>query len=470
MCDNELIMSRRVNRLSIIFSVITCLLSLLTASLVGFFLPRFTSVDTYAQFRVFSLYYGYLGFFHFGFIDGVCLKYGGIDFLNLPKKRFRMYSRFLFIFQFFIQSMFGLVIIVCFGKNAYKSPIFLAFMCLVLCAFNDYFAFIDQFTKRFFIDGIARVIHDSITILGFVFLVIVRDENYIHYIFVAVFSYLISLLFQIIFNKDLLFGTSDKLFLNLKDLKDTIFRGFFVMISQFMSIFVVSFDSLIVNLFMDNIDFAMYTFAISIVTFMFQLTAVISKLIFPYLKRLKEDKYPEFYENMKMYMILFSAFVMGMSFIFVIIVPIIIPNYTNSLEIIKILGVSVMFKGVQELVCGNFFKVLDIEKNYAKVNSFALIFSIISDIVAFLLFRNTLSIAIASAFTFLIWLFLSDIALRKKMNIVKSVSYYIIILIAAIYIICMILNSIVGAFIYFFVVFIFAFIIWRKYPLFNKKQ
>lgn len=45
--------------------------------ITNFVLPKKLSVDSYAIIKTFQLYVSYVGLFHFGFVDGMYLKYGG---------------------------------------------------------------------------------------------------------------------------------------------------------------------------------------------------------------------------------------------------------------------------------------------------------------------------------------------------------------------------------------------------------
>lgn len=457
----------RQERTNALFSVISNMITILTASVVGFFLPKFVSVDTYAGYRTFMLYAGYLGFFHLGFINGIYLKYGGFNYDELPQEKFRKYTRFLALFQLLIQLLL-LTVLFCITGSDIVSPILFVILYLVVCNLNTHFIFINQFTKRFRLDAIVQLVQNAVTLTGLGLLIIFRDENYIHYITVMFAAYITVLVILLWKDKELAFGKAERILENFGDISDKIKHGFFIMISEFMGIFVVTFDSLIVNIFLSVNDFAMYAFAVSVVTFMFQLTAVISKLIFPYLKRVEESSLPSLYEKMKTYMILFSSAVGGMALVIVLLIPLILPNYNDSGAIIAILGISVIFKGVQEMVCGNFFKVLNIEKDYAKVNVFALVLSVISDIAAFAVFHTPVSVAVASVVTFVMWLLVSDTILRKKMNVSKSWGYLLMITIALLYYFCISIDPLVGFVLYYLVVAVIAAVVWKKYPLFKK--
>ena len=56
----------RANVISLIFSLCT-----------NFLVPKFLNVEAYAMIKSFQLYVSYIGLFHFGYCDGMYLKYGG---------------------------------------------------------------------------------------------------------------------------------------------------------------------------------------------------------------------------------------------------------------------------------------------------------------------------------------------------------------------------------------------------------
>ena len=50
--------------------------------------PKFLSVDDYGMWQLFLFYFSYLGFLHFGWEDGIYLRYAGKEFSELSPKKF----------------------------------------------------------------------------------------------------------------------------------------------------------------------------------------------------------------------------------------------------------------------------------------------------------------------------------------------------------------------------------------------
>ncbi|WP_204365356.1 MULTISPECIES: hypothetical protein [unclassified Megasphaera] len=52
------------------------------------FVPKFLSIDDYGLWQLFLFYFSYLGFLHFGWEDGIYLRYAGKRFEELDQKTF----------------------------------------------------------------------------------------------------------------------------------------------------------------------------------------------------------------------------------------------------------------------------------------------------------------------------------------------------------------------------------------------
>lgn len=67
--------SKLKNGMLIVF--ITNVINLMFSLITNFILPKFLSIDTYAGIKEFQLYMSYIGLLHFGYVDGVYLRWGG---------------------------------------------------------------------------------------------------------------------------------------------------------------------------------------------------------------------------------------------------------------------------------------------------------------------------------------------------------------------------------------------------------
>ncbi len=404
------------HNLPAILSIVSNLLTLVSGLVMGFIFPRFVSVETYAAYRTYILYAGYLGLFHFGFINGIYLKYGKYDYKDLPVKRFSLYTRVLSVSQLLVTVIPVIVLSLC-RKEFFLTPVFFVVLNIFFVNVNCYFALINQFTRRFSLDAVIQLIQTALQTIGFALLLVFKSDDYVKYLLVLTLVNFSVLLIHCFKSKEIIFSVSeafDGSFLG--EARDLISHGILILLSEYMGLIIIGIDSIVVNLFMSAKDFSVYSFTVSVVTVFFALVGIISKLIFPYLKRAQNDEYPNLYRKMKLYIAIFAAAVCGMAIVVNMLIPLLLPKYTDCIPLLKMLGVTAVLKGLQELLCGNFFKALNYDKGYFKTNILAFGFGLASDIAAYLLFKSMMAIAIASVISFLVWYTACDLILKKKMK------------------------------------------------------
>lgn len=435
----------------ICFSVFSNIVVLIMSLVIGFLLPKYVSMETYASYKEFTLYCGYLGLFHIGFINGVYLKFGGKDYDELPKQEFRSYTRFLILLQLAVQ----MVLFLCFipyhiETNSFISPYTFVIINLIFINVGCYFNLINQFTRRFVIDGTIQLVQKLICVVGIVILLVMKNDDYVPYLIILSIANFLAMIFAGFYNRELVFG---KPLRNTgSEIKTMISHGFFIMISEYMGLIIIGIDSVVINLLFSQTDFSIYAFAVSLVTVMYQLTAVISKPIFPYLKRQASNKLVQIYDILKESYVLFSALIAGMAILFPWVIRTFISKYTDSIPVLQILAITVIFKAVHELLFGNYFKALSLERLFVKTNLIAVIVALLTDIIAYLVFHSMSAIAIASLISFVVWYSVTDIMLQKKMESRFYRGNILLVIIVALFYTSAALPTLWGAILYFSVV------------------
>ena len=67
--------------------------------ILNLFVPKFIGLTEYSYWQLYIFYSSYVGFFHFGWIDGIYLKIGGEEYNNLDKRSLGTQFYYLFIFE-----------------------------------------------------------------------------------------------------------------------------------------------------------------------------------------------------------------------------------------------------------------------------------------------------------------------------------------------------------------------------------
>ena len=113
----------------IVLIFIANVINLLFSIGTNLILPKFLSVESYAAIKTYQLYITYVGVLHFGFNDGMYLKYGGKSFDELNKSDVLNNLSTLRIFQV-------VVTVICIGVSVALKDAVLLMASIVIFPMN----------------------------------------------------------------------------------------------------------------------------------------------------------------------------------------------------------------------------------------------------------------------------------------------------------------------------------------------
>lgn len=398
-----------------------------------FFLPKIISISDYSLYRSFLLYTSYAGLFSFGLIHGTTLKYGYLNYYELPHNIFHFYNNILLSFTFLSYIiLFTCILLISNNTESSKlvTYIFVA-INIPIINFRNYYANINQFTKRFKNEGYWTFFYNILTL----FMVLCMFFTNSTYIFPLIFTTCLNIITAFITlyqNKELLFGAKNKL--NFHNYFPLLKEGSILMLSEYIGLLIIGTDSIFVNLFFSSTQFAVYSFSITIISGLYMVISVISTMIYPYLSRIDHSKYPIYYNKMCNILCAIIAALLASYFIIKEIVYLFLPAYADSLPILAILYITIFFRSILLLVHVNFFKAIKSIKSYILINICVLLLSIIINIIVYISFKNLLVIAAGNVILYILWFGCSEFSLLKSLHcsIIPNLKRYCLILFSCI--------------------------------------
>lgn len=396
------------------------MLTLLVSLFMGFVLPIFMTIDDYAYFRVYQLYIAYAGIFHLGMVNGIYLRYGDYDVDQLPIATFKRYGRTIITMQVAIAMILMILLAFHFPQD-HNTGIAYIFTIINIPLVNIkwFYSSINQFTKRFNIDSIVTYAQNLLQFMTIIFVLVMRWYSYVPLLIAITIINCLCMIAVMIQNRQFIsfFEKIDEKPLREDTSIYMIKSGFFFMISEFVAIVILLIDSVFVQNLFTLTDFAMYSFATSIISVMYGIINTVSNLIYPYLVRVDDEKYAKYYTLMSDLLTVVALLSMLAFYIAKNIVDHVIPKYVASIEIAAVLFGTVIFRSLILLVCGNYYKVLKMTSEYTKNNLFAICLAFVLDLVAYLAFKDYKYIAYASLLTFIIWYIITDIVFIRKLRL-----------------------------------------------------
>lgn len=438
------------NFISVVFSNLSTIIS---GVVVGFAIPKMMSIHDYGMLKTFTLYVSYLGLFSFGIVDGIVLEYGGNNFDELDRPKFRNYFRWFLIVNL-LSSFFIILLSVIFFKNDQRFIFVAIAINLVMVNISSYFQQLSQITQRFKEYSFRKIIQSILNI----FLVILcyfmyqTSNNSIDYKFYIVLLISINVLLSIWYvntYKELVIGITLPLCETKSDIKYLMTIGIPLLIANICSVLIVTLDSQFVNMFFPTSEYALYAFAYNLLSLITIATSAISTILYPILKRTDEESMKQNYEFLISSIIIVIFATLILYYPLYLFVQWYLPNYLASLTIFKIIFPGVALTTPIVVVMHNYYKALKKSDEYFKKSIIIILLSIIANMIAYYIFETTVAISYASIIVLIVWFVYVEnkFVVEYDYSPYKILSY-IIILILSFYICSSFKQIILGCIVY----------------------
>ena len=373
------------NIVNLVFSVIS-----------SFILPRYLSVESYGFYKIYQLYVGYLGIMHFGYVDGIYLKYGGKNLIQIDSKEIIRSSATLRSSQFILA-----VVALSYAIYFHSIIGFMLAISFVPVNMISFYKNLYQATGEFKDYGSILVIAPVFVFLAdVVLLFFIKTDNYIAYILVVILS---NLLLYIIleYKSKRLFGKVKILAFDIRQIKENVTSGITLTIGNFASIMITSIDRWCIQAWMQIQDFSYYSFAVSVENLFNVCVSSVTTTLYNYLCKLKEiGKIIE----IKSFCTIIGIYLVSIAFPVKFIIQVWLTKYIESIECMFILICAHSFYFVTKAIYVNLYKARGQQRHYLYQMLLVLIIAVVTNIIAFQCISKTKeSFAYASLGTAIIW-------------------------------------------------------------------
>ncbi|RKQ34277.1 lipopolysaccharide biosynthesis protein [Oceanobacillus halophilus] len=399
------------------------LLSLIISTLVVLIIPKFIGVEEYGYWQLYIFYTGYVGFFHFGWNDGIYLRYGGEHYEKLNKRLFHSQFYMLVMLQALFFVSFILISFVFLDSGNRLFVLQMTSFCMLIVNSRYMLLFLLQATNR--IKDYARVtILDRV--LYAILIISSLTINFIDFKWMITFDLVgksLSLIYAMYLCKDIVFSKTFSFYFSFKEMIDNIHVGIKLMFSNFASKLIIGVVRFGVERSWSVSTFGKVSLTLSISGMMMIFINAIGIILFPLLRRSPEEKLPTVYITMRDFLM---AILLGILFIYYPLKEILInwlPHYEEGLKYMALLFPMLLFEGKMALLINTYLKTLRKEKMMLTINLIVLTISIIITVITTIIFKN-LDLAVLSIVIILaIRSIFSELYLSKilKVSVAKDI-------------------------------------------------
>lgn len=353
---------------NISYSFTANITSMLISVLMIIFMPKFLEVQDYSIWQLYVFYSSYLGFFHFGWLDGIYLRYGGYEFEQLDKLKFSNQLYLLFLFEAIITVILLSYVYFELADLLQKEILIFVSLLLLPVILYTFSSFILQITNR--IKEYAKLIlFERFIFVSFVASYLVLGcRSYIGLFYIDLFGKILTMFFGIYLIKGILIFNFAKFTDIISEIYENISVGSKLLFANIASLLILGIIRFGISQYWDVVTFGKISLALSIANFLMVFINAVSVVLFPALKRIAGNELKIVYQKIDMVLTVILLGVLSLYYPLKYILSWWIPQYTDSLIYVSILFPICFFESKVVLLINTYLKALRQEASLLKVN------------------------------------------------------------------------------------------------------
>lgn len=431
------------------YTISSNLISLIISTLVVIVVPKLVGVEEYGYWQLYLFYSSYVGFLHFGWSDGIYLRYGGEEYSDLDKKAFSSQFYMMMLFQFFIAVIIVIVSLVFCNDNNRVFILTMVAINAVIVNVLSVLLLTLQATNRIKDYAQINIISRVTYILLIIIFLFIGIREYRLMIVADLTGKALSLLYAIYACKDIVIKKLNTLNFSFAETTENIRVGIKLMFANIASMLIIGVVRFGIEYSWDVSTFGKISLTLSVSNLLMLFINATGIVIFPVLRKLSIEALPELYLIIRDILMAILFGVLVLYFPMNALLSTWLPNYTESLVFMALLFPISLYEGKMGLLINTYLKTLRKEKFIMKVNLIVLLLSVLSTILTTVIFRNLNAAVLSILLAIAIRSILAEIYLSKalKINVIKDIIYETTLAILFI-VIGWYINSIIGFVLY----------------------
>ncbi|SJZ86081.1 Membrane protein involved in the export of O-antigen and teichoic acid [Pilibacter termitis] len=398
------------------YTIVSNLVQLVISTLLVIIIPKVVDTREYGLFQIFLLYVAYVGIAHFGWLDGIYLRYGGAEYEKLDKKKFHQQ----FILFSLMMIFFAVVMVLISLFPSFESSRFLLCslaIAVVIQNMQTFFWYILQATNRIKEYAISNFLNPFIYACGVLLSLALGFRNYEFFVGSYLIGVAISTVYAMLQCKEILFLKHFSLDFSFEEVKENIQVGIKLVLSNFSGMLVLGIIRMGIERGWNVETFGKISLTLGISNLLMIFVGAIGVVLFPMLRRIDVKNMTTIYSSIRH--ILMITLLVGTLVYFPIdyIIPKWLPKFKEALVYMSVMFPMVIYQGKFSLLSNTFMKTLRMEKQLLIVNIATLVCSVFLTIVSVSVFHNLTMTIFSIILVFAFRSTFSEIYMKQKLEI-----------------------------------------------------
>lgn len=384
------------------YSVTANVISFLVGVTVILLVPKVIGVVEYGYFQLFLFFMGYVGFFHFGWADGIILRYAGAHWDTLNRARFAGQIHFFLFFEVALWGLFSLGSYLYFSEGSKLFVLLCTAVGAVLVLFNTFLRFILQATNRIKVYAFLLLFERVVYLTSVLTVLFSGGRDFRFFIFAYLIAQISTASGAVWFTRDLVFRAGENLRGIFSESFTCVRVGSKLLIANLASLLILGVIRFGIERVWGIATFGKISLLLSTVSILFVFVNAASIALLPALRREEGERFRALYFPSRIALSWFLLICFLFAYPASKVVAFWLPAYADALIYLPFILPVCLFESAVSLLTGTYLKVLRRERDFLIGNCTALLVSLVMFAIAALYLKNlaltVLSMPIALAF------------------------------------------------------------------------
>lgn len=378
--------NKLVENVSLVFAanIFVTIVSIILAIAI----PKILSVENYGYWQLHVLYNGYTALLHWGWIDGVYVRYAGTNYYTLDKEK--QHSQFVSLMVIeVIVSLLGFFVCKIFISDYEKLfSIVTVFAVSVFTIPSSMLLFLMQGGDRIKEYSIATVSGRLIYLILSVMSLILYKNSFRSIIIASILGRITTFIYTVYQCRDIVFCTGYNLKETIKESFENIRCGIKVSIAYLTGNLIVGSIKYFIESQWGVTVFGEASLTISMTNILMVLINSVGIVLLPIIRNVDSESQKKAYDRINRVLTTFLIFAFAVYYPISVVLVRILPKYTESIAMMALIFPICLFESRMGLLNNIYLKALRYEKTLLVVNFISAMLTIIIAYVVVYIFKN----------------------------------------------------------------------------------
>ncbi len=393
------------------------LFSLVVTALLVLIVPKFIGIEDYSYWQLYILYVSFVGFLHFGWADGIYLRYGGEKYQELDKKVISSQFWLLFGLEAILSLclvVYGLLFV---GNQDRAFIIALVGLNCVVMNMRTFAQFLLQGTGRITAYSRAVIGERAVYVAIVGILIAIGSRDYENLVIADILTKSITLVILCYICRDVVITKAAGWRTAIGEAKHNIGVGMQLMGANIAGMLVIGAVRLMIEKGWDIQTFGKISLTLTMANLLMVFIGAASIVLYPMIRKSEQGKLPKIYATLRTPLMCAALGMLVFAYPMQVVFTHWLPQYADSLVYIWLLLPICVFELKMSLLILTFLKAMRKERHILGINMVALAVSILLASISVFILKNLELAIITIVVSLAIRATIAEIFLSKELGI-----------------------------------------------------